>query len=146
MNSARLATEGWLSEILISLADIEQRQACYRLIYEIFCEEMGIMREDADHQNRIVRDRELDVSHVLHAQVGGELAGTLGIIIGTQDGTPFPEHFEREYEVARFLPVVPRHRMAFNIRFLLPLVPAVTTATSGSLSWTRFEPGAPQTQ
>ena len=108
-----------MSDIRISLATAEQREACYRLIYEIFCEEMGIMRQDADHQSRIVRDEGLAVTHVLHAEINGELGGTMGIVIGDSNGAPFPEHIERDYEILRFLPAVPRHRMAFNMRFLV---------------------------
>jgi len=108
-----------MAEILISLANEEQRERCYQLIYEIFCGEMGIMRGDADHQSRIVRDEGCEVTHVLQAQINGELAGTLGIIVGSPNGDAFPEHFEREFEIPRFLSVVPRSRMAFNIRFLV---------------------------
>ncbi len=99
-----------MPETMISLANAEQREACYRLIYEIFCAEMGILRGDADHHSRIVRDEGVDVSHVLCAQVNNEIAGTMGIIIGNPNGDTFPDHFEHEFEVPRFLPVVPRHR------------------------------------
>jgi GNAT superfamily N-acetyltransferase len=113
-----------LSVISISLANAEQRDACYQLIYDVFCTEMGIMRGDADHQRGIVRDEGVDVSLVFHAELDGELAGTMGIIIGDPGGgepggAPFPEHFEQEFDIPRFLPAVARHQMAFNIRFLV---------------------------
>lgn len=106
-----------MPNIEISLAQQEDREECYRLIYEIFCDEMGIMRGDADHRNRIIRDHGLEVPHVLAARMDGQLAGTLGIIIG--DGSLFPEQFERDYEIRRFLSVVSRNCMAFNLRFLV---------------------------
>lgn len=104
-----------MSLIVITEATPAQRPACCRLIYEIFCEEMGIMRGDANHERRIVSDIDLDGSQVLRAEVDGELAGTMGIVIGGQ--TPFAEHLEKDFEIPRFVSVVPRSRMAFNIRF-----------------------------
>ncbi len=106
-----------MPEILIKIANEEERQACYGLAYEVFCEEMGTLREDADHEKRIVVDDAIARSHLLYATVDGELAGTMGMLIG--DERPFPPHFEHGFEVARFLPVVPRERMAINIRFLV---------------------------
>jgi predicted GNAT family N-acyltransferase len=106
-----------LPDILISLADPPQREACYRLAYDIFCGEMGTMRDHADHKNGMVRDAAIEASHVFHATVDGELAGTLGVLLGGD--SPFPEHFERGFDIPRFLSAVPRSRMALNIRFLV---------------------------
>ena len=60
-----------MPDIQISLAHGPEREECYRLIYEVFCDEMGIMRGDADHQSRIIRDHGLEVSHVLAARMDG---------------------------------------------------------------------------
>jgi predicted GNAT family N-acyltransferase len=107
-----------MAEIVVSLANEEQREECYRLAYEIFCGEMGTMREDADHERGLLRDDAIEAAHVLHGQVDGELSGTMGILMG-RDDRPFPEHFEHGFEISRFLSVVPRSQMAINIRFLV---------------------------
>ena len=107
-----------MAEIVISLANQQQREECYRLAYEIFCLEMGTMREYADHEARQIRDEAIEASHVLHGQADGELAGTIGLLVG-RDDRPFPEHFEHGFEISRFLSAVPRSKMAINIRFLV---------------------------
>jgi hypothetical protein len=106
-----------MAEIVIKIANEQERQECYGLAYEVFCEEMGTMREDADHERRIVVDEAIAKSHLLHATVDGELAGTMGMLVG--DAGPFPPHFEHGFDVARFLPELPRAKMAINIRFLV---------------------------
>jgi GNAT superfamily N-acetyltransferase len=103
--------------IQVSPAGAEAREQCYRLAYEIFCEEMGALRESADHGLRMVRDAAIEKAHLLCARIDGELAGAMGILIGTEQ--PFPDHFEHGFDIARFLGVVPRSRMALNIRFLV---------------------------
>ena len=105
------------SAIRISVATGEEREKCYGLAYEVFCEEMGALLQEADQDRRIVKDDAIEKAHLLCARMDGELAGTMGILKG--DERPFPEHFERGFGIARFLPVVPRERMALNIRFLV---------------------------
>ncbi len=106
-----------MSDIIVSLANEEQLQACYRLAYQVFCLEMGTMRENADHERGILCDEAILRSKVLCAEVDGEVVGTLAMLIGTSDR--FPEHFEHGFEIERFVPVVPRDRMSIMIRFLV---------------------------
>jgi predicted GNAT family N-acyltransferase len=106
-----------MSSIVVSNANPEQREACYRLAYEIFCGEMGTMRDEAVHELGILRDQAIEAAHVFHAEVDGETAGTMGILLGGD--TPFPEHFERGFDIPRFLSVASRRQMAINIRFLV---------------------------
>lgn len=106
-----------MADIQVSPATPEEREECFRLAYEVFCEEMGVMREEADHERRILKDEVIDRAHLLCARIDGEIAGTVGILAGTEQ--PFPEHFERGFEIARFLGIVPRTRIALNIRFLV---------------------------
>ncbi len=106
-----------MPEITVSLANPEQLQACYRLAYQVFCQEMGTMREDADHERGILCDEAILRSKVLCAEVDGEVVGTLAMLIGGNGR--FPEHFEHGFDLERFVPVVPRDRMSIMIRFLV---------------------------
>lgn len=107
-----------LDDIRILPAETEaERESCYRLAYEIFCEEMGTMQESADHARRMVRDEAIGRARLYRAMVGDEVVGSLGILWGG-DG-PFPPGFVDGFGLDRFLPVVPHAHMAITIRFLV---------------------------
>lgn len=106
-----------MSAIEVRLAGPQEREACYRLAYEIFCEEMGTMRELADHQRRLLQDELIAKAHVLAAFADGEVVGTAAVLLGSEG--PFPAELERGFDIPRFLPLVERGRMALNIRFLV---------------------------
>ncbi len=75
------------------------------------------MRDEADHERRVLCDDAIKASEVFLAEVDGEPVGTIAILAGGE--APFPEHFERGFDIPRYLPVVPRRRIAINIRFLV---------------------------
>ncbi len=106
-----------MSRIEVGLAGPRERESCYRLAYDIFCEEMGTMRDLADHGRRLLQDELIARAHVLCAHVDGELAGTAGVLLGA-DG-PFPGGLDQGFDISRFLPLVGREHMALNIRFLV---------------------------
>lgn len=104
-----------MAKILTRLATDAEREACYRLAYDVFCTEMGTMQELADHTQRLVHDEAIARAHLVGTWVDGELAGTLGMLVGG-DG-PFPAYFTQGFNVPGFLPVVPSAQMSINIRF-----------------------------
>jgi hypothetical protein len=120
-----LRNVGALGNIARTMQDIrivpavtaEERESCYRLAYEIFCEEMGTMRDVADHGRRIARDELIEGARLFRAMAGDELVGSLGIVLG-RDG-PFPEELARAFRVDQFASVLPREDMAITIRFLV---------------------------
>jgi GNAT superfamily N-acetyltransferase len=107
-----------MTESLVTVATEEQRALCDRLAYEVYCEEMGILREDADHEHRVVRSTLLDQCHVLCALHGGDLVGTVSILTGDPE-TGFPPEYERDYDIPRYAAVVPRTRMVITLRFVV---------------------------
>jgi len=94
-----------------------EREACYRLAYEIFCEEMGTMRDVADHARRIACDDLIRQARLLRAMCGDELVGSVGILLGS-DGA-FPAELAQAFQVERFAQAVPVARMAVSVRFLV---------------------------
>lgn len=98
------------------IASEEQRDDCYRLAYEVFYEEMGTLADVADHDARILRDPLIEQAEVLCATVDGEVVGSLGILFGHEG---FPAEFETGFDIGRYATLVPRDRMAVNIRFLV---------------------------
>ena len=71
-----------MSEVRVGPAAPEEREESYRLAYTVFCEEMGTLGEDADPGRRLVKDDLIERAHVIHARVGGEVVGSLGVLLG----------------------------------------------------------------
>jgi GNAT superfamily N-acetyltransferase len=105
-----------MGKVLTGVAEGVRREACYRLGYEVFCEEMGTLHDVADHDTRMLRDEVIQGAEVLYAEVDGEVVGSLGVLCGADS---FPAEFESGFDIARYASVVPRDRMAVNIRFLV---------------------------
>lgn len=93
-----------------------EREAIYRLRYEVYIEELGYDYPAADHQARLLPDAEPRPSQLLYARIGADLAGTLKIDCGA-DG-PFTAEEETVYQLDRFLPLVPRARIAIFSRLM----------------------------
>lgn len=107
-----------MRDIRVLPAETEaEREACYRLAYEVFCEEMGTMRDVADHARRIACDDLIRPARLLRAMCGDELVGSVGILLGTDGG--FPAELAEAFRVAHFEQVVPVTRMAASVRFLV---------------------------
>jgi GNAT superfamily N-acetyltransferase len=99
----------------VGIATAEDREACYRLAYEVFCEEVGYHRDKADHENRRLEDATYRQAEVLVARVDGEVVGSLAVLLGRQ--APFGERLDSLFDVERFTGIVPRDEMAMMIRF-----------------------------
>lgn len=109
-----------MPEFVIGPATPEQRLECERLVYEVYCEEMGILHQDADPERRAIRYGEFERAHILCACAAdeGEAAGTVALLKGEPDGG-FPMELEQEFAIARFASILPRTRMGVMMRFVV---------------------------
>lgn len=94
----------------------DEAEACFRLAYEVFHEEMGAFAEVVDHDRRELRDDVITSAELICARLDGEVVGALGILYGDRG---FPDEFEAGFELDRYATVVPRERMAVTIRFVV---------------------------
>jgi hypothetical protein len=102
----------------ISVAEsAEEREAIFRLRYQIYVKELGIYGHKADHERQILRDEFDEGARLLYASVDGRAVGSLRIHIGT-DGA-LPEPYRRTYDTARFEDLIPETRMGVMTRFML---------------------------
>jgi predicted GNAT family N-acyltransferase len=91
------------------------RQAIYRLRYEIYVEEMGY-QFPSEHQDRQMPDEDDRPCHLLYARDGDQVVGTLRIHMGKD--APFTDEEYQVYQLERFLPFVPAERIAILTRFM----------------------------
>ena len=82
----------------------EDREAIYRLRYELYVEDQGLFRDEADHENRLLVDSYDADSHLFLAELDGEIVGTSRLTLGS-DAT-FTEETRRAYDFERFRGVV----------------------------------------
>lgn len=92
-----------------------ERQAIFRLRYEIYIEEMGFPYE-ADHQARLLTDGAIQQARLLLAELDGEAVGTLRLQWGGD--APFTTENEEVYDLRRFDPLIRRDQMAIMSRFM----------------------------
>ena len=88
-------------DIQVRYAETEdEREAVYRLRYDIYSREMNLESPAVDHERQVLTDANDDTARILYATVDGELAGTLRIHWGGD--APFPEEFEETYQFGHF--------------------------------------------
>ena len=78
----------------------EDRAAAYRLRYEVYVEGQGLFVEEADHENRWLRDDYDERSEIILAEDGGRCVGTSRMTFGSD--THFTEHSRLHYGFAHF--------------------------------------------
>jgi predicted GNAT family N-acyltransferase len=93
------------------------REAVYRLRYEIYVEELRVFGESSDHDERRLAEEVDDVSRLLLATDDGVPVGTLRVTLGAE--TAFPEEVVEKYSLDRFLGPVPRESIAVTARFMV---------------------------
>ena len=54
-----------------------EREAVYRLRYEVYVEERGAYKDVADHKNRLLSDALDPTGRLLYGKVGEEVVGSL---------------------------------------------------------------------
>lgn len=93
----------------------DEREAIYRLRYATYVEEMHLYRGQADHDHRWLKDAEDATSHLMYAQVKGEVVGALRI----HQGRAIPEPLTARFALERFLPLVPPEQLSVVGRFMV---------------------------
>lgn len=102
----------------ISVAEsAEEREAIFRLRYQIYVKELGIYGHKADHERQLLRDEFDEGARLLYASKDGNVVGSLRFHVGA-DG-PLPEPYRQTYDTARFQDLVPETRMGVMTRFML---------------------------
>jgi len=92
----------------------EDRAAIYRMRYELYVEQQGLFHDTADHERRFLTDEDDAHSHLLLAEVDGQLAGTLRLTSG-----PFSEDLRKTYELRRLRGIVEEERIMVVTRVLV---------------------------
>lgn len=83
----------------------EEREAVYRLRYDIYVDEMGRFQEFADASRRRIEEPWDATAHLFAAWSDGEIVGTLRYN-ACRDG---PAEYEDRFELERFAPLYPAH-------------------------------------
>jgi predicted GNAT family N-acyltransferase len=94
-----------------------EREAIYRLRYEIYVEERHAYKDVADHENRLLSDTHDPTARLLYATVGGEVVGSLRLNWGAD--APFTKEIMATYDIQRFLPTIPMGQMIIFSRFMI---------------------------
>ncbi len=94
-----------------------ERDAIYRLRYEVYVEEMQIFGAAADHERRMLIDPNDADAHLMYATVDDEFVGTLRLNLGKD--TPYSTEFEQTYNFDRFRPTTATEEMMVLTRFMV---------------------------
>jgi GNAT superfamily N-acetyltransferase len=92
------------------------REAIYRLRYDIYVEEMGYPFPGADHLGRRLAEPMLRPTRLLMAEEGGALVGTLQFNWGAECG--FTDHERRIYRLSDFVAFVGDESVMIAGRFM----------------------------
>jgi hypothetical protein len=92
----------------------EEREAVYRLRYDVYVEEMDRYRGVADHERRMLCEDVDAQSRISYAEIDGEVVATARLTWGA-DG-PFPQRMIDQYGLAPFLADVPASAIAVGER------------------------------
>ena len=104
--------------IVIKMAATDaEREAIYRLRYEVYVEEMNIFGAVADHERRMLIDPNDADARLMYATVDGEYVGTLRLNLGKD--APFSDEFEQTYNFERFRPAASDEQMMAITRFMV---------------------------
>ncbi|MBN1208335.1 MAG: cyclic nucleotide-binding domain-containing protein [Myxococcaceae bacterium] len=95
----------------------DEREAVYRLRYATYVEEMHLYAGQADHDRQRLSDADDATAHMMYAEVGGEVVGTLRVHLGSEGA--LPESLVTRFGLERFLGLVPRERLCVVGRFMV---------------------------
>lgn len=95
----------------------EEREAVYRLRYDVYVEEMGRYQAVADHGRRMLYEDCDEQSRISYARIGGDVVATARITWGG-DGT-IPQRMIDQYGLAPFLAEVPASAIAVGERAMV---------------------------
>jgi CRP-like cAMP-binding protein/predicted GNAT family N-acyltransferase len=95
----------------------EEREAVFRQRYRVYAQEMGVYRNSADHQQKLLQDGFDASGRLLYASLDGEVAASLRIHMGA-DG-PLPEPYQIVYDLERFAAQVPAEGIGIVTRYVV---------------------------
>lgn len=95
----------------------EDRAAIYRLRYELYVEGQKLFQDTADHARRFLCDDDDPHSHLIMAELDGELVGTARLTGGTPRG--LSDELRETYELSRFDGIVDENRIVVAMRLLV---------------------------
>lgn len=95
----------------------EEREAVYRLRYDVYVEEMGRYQTVADHAQRMLYEDVDEQSRISFARVDGEMVATARITWGGD--APIPQRMIDQYQLAPFLAEVPQSAIAVGERAMV---------------------------
>jgi predicted GNAT family N-acyltransferase len=105
-----------LSSLRIGYAKTEaEREAVYRLRYDVYVEEMGRYHSVADHVHRRFVEPEDNASHILYAELDGEVVATAR----TSWASAISERQIEHYQLQPFLDVIPLEAVAVGERAMV---------------------------
>ncbi len=94
-----------------------EREAIYRLRYEVYVEEMHIFNDVADHEQRMLYGENDAGARLMYAKVGDELIGSLRLNLG-KDGQ-FSNELEQTYDLQRFRSAINDDQLLVLTRFMV---------------------------
>lgn len=103
-------------EIRIATTD-EDREAVYRLRYDLYVVEQNLFQREADHARRFLRDAYDAVSTLLLATIDGEPVGTFRLTFGGD--TSFSPDIRETFQLDRFQGIVEERDMVVATRLLV---------------------------
>lgn len=104
--------------MFIGIAETEEeRQAVYRLRYDVYVEEMGRYQTVADHTQRMLFEDCDEHSRISYAAVDGEVVATARLTWG--GAAPFPQRMVDQYGLAPFLDELPASAIAVGERAMV---------------------------
>lgn len=95
----------------------DERQAVYRLRYATYVEEMHVYTRQADHAHHWFQDSEDAAAHLMYAQVGDEVVGTLRVQLEAEGALPEPT--ASRFALERFRPLVSPEHICVVGRFMV---------------------------
>ena len=102
----------------IAIAETEEeRQAVYRLRYDVYVEEMGRYQTVADHANRMLYEEVDEQSRISYVAIDGEVVATARLTWGGD--APFPQRMIDQYQLAPFLAELPPAAIAVGERAMV---------------------------
>ncbi len=95
----------------------EEREAVFRLRYDVYVEEMGRYQAVADHAGRMLHEDVDKQSRISFARLDGEMVATARITWGGD--APIPQRMIDQYQLAPFLAEVPQSAICVGERAMV---------------------------
>jgi predicted GNAT family N-acyltransferase len=100
------------------IRDAEELFAVQQFKYDIYVEEMGRYGDIADHENRLLIEEDDPSSHVHRIEVDGQLAGTMRLTWGGDEGALHKRLID-QYDLAPFLEHMPIDQLVVAERLMI---------------------------